>query len=86
MTVNGRGPQGPGEYSDQGEVLESEFATVEVRVDRDANGPRLRVEDLRTGKVGYLDPLELETLAWLPEEAMQALLDPSAHRWRDPAG
>ena len=84
MTHNGHGPQVPDEHSEQGEILESEFATVQVRVDRHANGPRLRVEDLRTGHVGYLDPLELETLAWLPEEMMQALLDPSAHRWRDP--
>ena len=64
-------------------ILESEFASVQVRIDHDANGPRLRIEDLRTGHVGFLDPLELETLAWLPEKAMQQLLDPSAHRWRD---
>lgn len=64
-------------------VLESEFATVAVRVDDDGNGPRLRVRDLRTGQVGFLDPLELETLAWIPEQEMQKLLDPSAHRWRD---
>ncbi len=65
------------------EILESEFASVAVRVDRDANGPRLRVTDLHTGQVGYLDPLELETLAWLPESEMHKLLDPSSHRWRD---
>ena len=85
MTVNGHRPDSDGARETQGEVLESEFATVEVKVDHHGNGPRLRVEDLRTGQVGYLDPLELETLAWLPEEAMQKLLDPSAHRWRDPA-
>src|SRR5262249_7236087 len=78
MEVGGSGPE-PG----TGDILESEFASVRVRVDRDANGPRLLIEDLRTGHVGYLDPLELETLAWLPEPAMQELLDPSAHRWRD---
>ena len=66
-----------------GEVLESEFASVRLEVDEDANGPRLRIEDLRTGQVGFLDPLELETLAWLPEGEMQKLLDPSANRWRD---
>jgi len=77
-------PNGEPVRPDQGdEVLESEFASVSIRVDRDANGPRLRVTDLTTGHVGYLDPLELETLAWLPESEMQKLLDPSFHRWRD---
>jgi hypothetical protein len=61
----------------------SEFASVEVRVDRQGNGPRLRIEDMRTGQVGFLDALELETLAWLPEGALHKLLDPSFHRWRD---
>jgi hypothetical protein len=63
--------------------IASEFASVEVRVDHDGNGPRLRVEDMRTGQVGFLDALELETLAWLPEGALHKLLDPSFHRWRD---
>jgi hypothetical protein len=62
--------------------LSSEFASVQVSIDHDGNGPRLRVEDLRTGHVGFLDPLELETLAWLPEGGLHKLLDPSLHRWR----
>jgi 2-(1,2-epoxy-1,2-dihydrophenyl)acetyl-CoA isomerase len=62
-------------------MLKSEFAAVEVDVDEEANGPRLRIEDLKTGRVGYLDALELETLAWLPERALHPLLDPSALRW-----
>ena len=68
---------------DDEQILESEFAAVSIRVDDDGNGPRLRITDLRTGQVGYLDPLELETLSWLPEGAMQKMLDPSAFRWRD---
>lgn len=64
-------------------IVESEFASVSLRVDHDGNGPRLRVEDLRTGQVGFLDALELETLAWLPEGALHKFLDPSFHRWRD---
>lgn len=63
--------------------LTSEFASVEVTVDDDGNGPRLRIEDLKTGQVGFLDPLELETLAWLPEGGLHKLLDPSFLRWRD---
>lgn len=65
--------------------LTSEFGSVRVALDEDGNGPRLRVEDLRTGQVGFLDPLELETLAWLPEGGLHKLLDPSLHRWRDDA-
>jgi hypothetical protein len=64
--------------------LSSEFASVAVSVDDDGNGPRLKIVDLRTGHVGFLDPLELETLAWLPEGGLYKLLDPSFHRWRDP--
>ena len=64
--------------------LVSEFAAVRVSLDHDANGPRLALEDLRTGHVGFLDPLELETLAWLPEGALHGLLDPSFLRWREP--
>jgi ketosteroid isomerase-like protein len=54
-----------------------------VSIDRAANGPRLKIEDQKTGRVGFLDALELETLAWLPEGGLHPLLDPSAVRWRD---
>ena len=67
-----------------GEVS-SEFATVALSIDHDANGPRLRIEDLKTGHVGFLDALELETLAWLPEGGLHKLLDPSLLRWREPS-
>ena len=65
-------------------VVENEFASVAVSVDHAGNSPRLRLEDLRSGRVGYLDALELETLAWLPDGALHGLLDPSAVRWRSP--
>lgn len=65
-----------------GEVA-SEFASVALVIDDGGNGPRLRIEDRRTGHVGFLDALELETLAWLPEGALHKLLDPSLLRWRD---
>lgn len=67
-------------------VVGSEFAEVTVRVDDAANGPRLRVEDRRTGRVRFLDALELETIVWLPEGNLRRLLDPSADRWREDAG
>jgi hypothetical protein len=63
-------------------VVANEFASVAVTVDHAGHSPRLRLEDLRTGRVGYLDALELETLAWLPDGALHGLLDPSQVRWR----
>jgi len=35
--------------------------------------------------VRYLDALELETIIWLPEERVTAMLDPSHSRWRGEA-
>jgi hypothetical protein len=64
--------------------IASEFASVALSIDYEGNGPRLRIKDLKTGQVGFLDPLELETLAWLPEGGLHKLLDPSLLRWRDP--
>lgn len=67
-------------------IIASEFAEVAVSLDTTANGPRLRLEDRRGGRVRYLDALELETIAWLPESRLQEMLDPSAGRWGDKAG
>ncbi|KAA9166002.1 hypothetical protein FPZ12_003355 [Amycolatopsis acidicola] len=64
-------------------VVGSEFAEIAVSTDHDGNGPRLRLEDLRTGRVRHLDALELETIVWLPEGHLQRLLDPAADRWRE---
>jgi hypothetical protein len=67
-------------------VVGSEFAEVTVAVDTSGNGPRVRLEDRRTGRVRYLDALELETIIWLPEGHLRRLLDPSADRWREDTG
>ena len=65
------------------DVIGNEFAEVSVRIDDVANSRRLRIEDLKSGRVRFLNPLELETLVWLPEGNLRKLLDPSADRWRD---
>jgi hypothetical protein len=70
------------EVAGLGPVIESEFAMVSVNFDVDGNSPRLRLQDLRTGRVRYLDASELETLIWLTPEQFSGLLDPSAGRWR----
>ena len=64
-------------------VIGSEFAEVAVGFDDCGNGPRLKLTDLRAGRVRFLDALELETIIWLRDEHLSALLDPSADRWRD---
>ncbi len=64
-------------------VVASEFAAVSVSLDSRGNGTRLRLEDLRSGAVRYLDALELESIVWAPEHWVRELLDPSRHRWRD---
>ncbi|MGQ0837553.1 hypothetical protein [Actinokineospora sp.] len=65
------------------DVVGNEFAEVSVRIDATANSRRVRIEDLKSGRVRYLDALELETLVWLPEGNLRTLLDPSADRWRE---
>ncbi len=68
-----------------GPVIGNEFAEVSVNFDTSGNSPRLRLEDLRSGRVRYLDAMELETLIWLSDERLTSLLDPSAERWRGDA-
>jgi hypothetical protein len=63
------------------DTVHSEFARVSVKLDTTGNAPRLRLEDLRSGRVRYLDALELETIIWLPDERLTRLLDPSHSRW-----
>jgi hypothetical protein len=65
------------------DIIGNEFAEVSVRIDDEANSRRLRLEDLKTGRVRFVDALELETLVWLPEGHLAKLLDPSADRWRE---
>jgi hypothetical protein len=62
--------------------LSSEFAAVNVEVDRQANGPRLRIENRQNRRVVYLDPLEVASLTWLTHERLGSFLDPSQTGWR----
>lgn len=64
-------------------VLDSEFARIKVDIDGSGRGPRLHLTDLRTGFERWFDPLEVETLMWLPDEHLKVLLDPSSDRWRE---
>lgn len=66
--------------------LSNEFGAVAVEVDEHANGPRLRVEDLRSGRTIHLDPLELASLTWLTHERLGPFLDPSQTGWSSDQG
>jgi len=68
---------------DTAAVIGSEFAQIGLAVDGTGNGARLRLQDLRTGRVRHLDALELETIIWLRDERLTRLMDPSADRWRE---
>jgi acyl-CoA hydrolase len=66
MTVVGAGSSDAGDTS-PGDIVGSEFAEVEVTFDRSGNGIRLRLEDLRTGRVRFLDALELVHYSRIPD-------------------
>lgn len=73
-----------GSRANNGElIIRNEFAHVSIDLDLSANGPRLRVQDLRGGKEMFLDPLELEALAWATHGDLEEILDPSHRRWKD---
>lgn len=73
--------EGPFRLEGHGAVVGNEFAEVAVSVDSDGLTPRLRLEDLRSGRVRLLDPLEVEAIIWMSELRLTSLLDPSADRW-----
>lgn len=73
------------EHKSDGVVLRSEFATVHVVLDRSANGPRLAITDLRSGKTNYFDPIELEALVWVDHDEITQFMLP-ARRWLDGEG
>jgi hypothetical protein len=64
-------------------IIANEFAAVDVEIDTGANGPRLKIEDLETGAKTFLDPLELQSLVWVPHKDFEPFLDPSAYRWQE---
>lgn len=61
--------------------LKSEFARVRVGLDLSAKGPRLLIEDAKTGSRLFLDPLELESIATATHEDLTYLVHPS-RRWQ----
>lgn len=69
--------------------VSNEFALVELSIDEEANGTRLRITSARTGRSAALDPMALEVLTWLPvEEIIRHLKTPFGPEESDltPAG
>lgn len=54
--------------------LKSEFASVEVAVDHQANGLRLKITDQVRGRTCYLDPLQVECLTRMAPEILDRYL------------
>ena len=54
--------------------LAGEFARVVIEPNYDANGPRLRISDLESGRTRYLDPLELATLTMMTHRDLDPFL------------
>lgn len=63
-------------------ILKNEFAQVSVEIDYFPAGTRLKIKDVRTKREIYLDPLELESLAWCDHKDLHPFLDPSQTRWK----
>jgi len=69
--------------ADHSDIVENEFATVTISIDRTGNDTRLLIVDNASGRATLLDALVLEALVWTPPDALRTLLDPSLHRWSD---
>ena len=66
--------------------IANEFAWVRLqKEDGVANGPRLALRDMRTGRTMYLDPLELEAISWMGHQELLSLLAPAFTRAREAA-
>ena len=75
-------PEGQVAHMATGSIeLRSEFARVRVALDTSAKGPRLLIEDMKTGSRLFVDPLELESIATATHEDLTYLLHPS-RRWQ----
>ena len=54
--------------------LASEFARVRIEPNYEANGPRLKVLDLESGRERFLDPMELATLTLVSHRDLDPFL------------
>jgi hypothetical protein len=57
--------------------LANEFAAVSLELDHAANGVRLKITDLQSGRVIYLDPFELASLTAATPDDFDRLARPA---------
>lgn len=57
--------------------LSNEYAAVQVELDYEAAGPRLRITDLHSNVFMCLDPLELAALAWARHADLSEIVSPA---------
>ena len=57
-------------------IIRNEFAAVEVTLDLEGNDARLKISDLRSGRVAFLDALELEGLSHSRHDDLGEIVDP----------
>ena len=65
-------------------LVRNEFAVARVSLDECGNGPRLLIEDLRTGARQYFDALQLVSLAEADPRDWEFLMDPARLLAEDP--
>jgi hypothetical protein len=76
-------PAQPGSADRAGElIVENEFGRTALSLERRGRSTSLRITDVRSGRVGHLDALELECIAWASHGDLVSLLDPSRTRWQ----
>lgn len=61
----------------KGVVVGNEFASIEISVDTSGHTHRVVLRDVASGQARYIDPLVLEALVYMSDEAMQSLADPN---------
>jgi hypothetical protein len=61
--------------------LGNEFAWVQLELDNTGLSPRLKIHDMRSGNIGYLDAFELVMLAQVRHEDLKPLMDPGFQGW-----
>jgi hypothetical protein len=66
-----------GDLAGKGVVVGNEFASIEISVVDNGRGRQVVLRDVASGQARRIDPLVLEALVFMSDEAMRALADPN---------
>ena len=70
-------PVDAGDLAGKGVVVGNEFASIEISVIDNGRGRQVVLRDPVSGRARRIDPLVLEALVYMSDEAMRALADPN---------